>query len=94
MAGLLALLGLTSGSGLVWFLCVAAAVGAGVALVIDRSRRAEARDTAEATVRRLDVQVAETAERWRESLLASEEHAVTARREAGRIDRLLGTGEK
>ncbi|MEU1901312.1 hypothetical protein ABZ512_23260 [Nocardiopsis dassonvillei] len=94
MAALLALLGLTSGSGLVWFLCVAAAVGAGVALVIDHSRRAEARDTAEATVRRLDVQVAEAAEKWRESLLASEEHAVTARHEAGRIDRLLTTGEK
>ncbi len=94
MAGLLALLGLTSGSGLVWFLCVAAAAGAGVALVVDHSRRAEARDTAEATVRRLDVQIAEAAERWRESLLASEEHAVTARNEAGRIDRLLSTGEK
>ncbi|MFC9086425.1 hypothetical protein [Nocardiopsis dassonvillei] len=94
MAGLLALLGLTSGSGLVWFLCVATAVGAGVALVVDRSRRAGARDTAEATVRRLDVQVAEAAEKWRESLLASEEHAVTARHEAGRIDRLLNTGEK
>ncbi|WDZ88679.1 hypothetical protein [Nocardiopsis sp. HUAS JQ3] len=93
-AGLLALLGLTSGSGLVWFLCVAAAAGAGVALVVDHSRRTEARDTAEATVRRLDVQVAEAAERWRESLLASEEHAVTARNEAGRIDRLLSTGEE
>ncbi|WP_047871474.1 hypothetical protein [Nocardiopsis sp. RV163] len=88
-ACLLALLGLTSGSGLVWFLCAAASAGAGVALVVDRSRRAEARNTAEATVRRLDVQVAEAAERWRESLLASEEHAVTAENEAGRIYRLL-----
>ncbi|WP_150255032.1 hypothetical protein [Nocardiopsis deserti] len=91
MTGLLAVLGLASASGLVWFLCVATAVGAGIALMVDQTRRAEARDTAEATVRRLDAHIAEAAEKWRESLLASEEHAVTARHEAGRIDRLLNT---
>ncbi len=91
MTGLLAVLGLASASGLVWFLCAAAAAGAGIALMVDRNRRSEARDTAEATVRRLDVHVAEAAEKWRASLLASEEHAVTARREAGQIDRLLNT---
>ncbi|PDP85345.1 hypothetical protein CQJ94_22835 [Glycomyces fuscus] len=91
MTGLLAVLGLVSAGGLAWFLCVAAAAGAAIALAVDRRRRAEARDTAEATVRRLDVHIAEAAERWRETLLASEEHAVTARHEAGRIDRLLNT---
>ncbi|NKZ00576.1 hypothetical protein [Nocardiopsis alborubida] len=91
MAGLLAVLGMVSANGLVWFLCVATAVGAGIALMVDQTRRAEARDTAEATVRRLDAHIAEAAEKWRDSLLASEEHAVTARHEAGQIDRLLNT---
>jgi hypothetical protein len=91
MTGLLAVLGLVSASGLAWFLCPATAVGSGIALVVDRGRRAEARAAGEAAVRRLDAGVAEAAEKWRERLLASEEHAVTARREAERIDRLLNT---
>ncbi|WP_017570528.1 hypothetical protein [Nocardiopsis halotolerans] len=89
ITGLLAVLGLVSGSGLAWFLCVATAVGAAFAAMTLLRGLDEARVSGEASVRRLDANIAEAAEKWRGQLLASEEHAVTARREAQEIDRLL-----
>ncbi|MFD6950407.1 hypothetical protein A6A08_06305 [Nocardiopsis sp. TSRI0078] len=89
VTGLLAVLGLVSANSLAWFLCLAAAACAAASVVAVLRGRTESRETAEAAVRRLDRSIAEAAEQWREKLLASEQYAVTARREAGEIDRLL-----
>lgn len=89
LAGLLAVLGLTSGSGLWWVLCAVAAVAAGVSFAFDRGQREQARVAAEARMDRLSASAAEAAERWRERFGASERAADDARREAAEIRRLL-----
>ncbi|GAA1438249.1 hypothetical protein [Nocardiopsis tropica] len=89
VAGLLAVLALTSGNGVWWLVGAGAAAGAGTAVAVGRRKRAEARESAGAQVSRLRRNVAEAAEKWRDRLLASERSTAGARREAEEIRRLL-----
>lgn len=89
MTVLLVVLGLASGNGFVWFLCLTAAVGAGVAFAVDQKGRKETQAMVEARGRQLDGGIADAAEQWRDTLLGSEQHAATARHDAEEIRRLL-----
>ncbi|WP_159945185.1 MULTISPECIES: hypothetical protein [unclassified Nocardiopsis] len=72
-----------------WPLCLASVAGAGAAWAFDRRDRADAAALAEQRFPGPRHGAAEAAERWRGKLLASQEHAVTAGREAEGIRRPL-----